>query len=146
MSLDELRQAKQLLRNAADIVSAVPTRRFQTHVRGRRYDLQKSMRKMMQNNGQLIELARKKRRVRPPALVLICDISGSMSRYSRMFMHFAHALSSRGQVVHSFVFGTRLTNISRCLTDRDIDKALACCECEGVDGVPMLSRCENVVG
>lgn len=125
MSLDELRQAKQLLRNAADIVSAVPTRRFQVHVRGRRYDLQKSMRKMMQNNGQLIELARKKRRVRPPTLVLICDISGSMSRYSRMFMHFAHALSSRGQAVHSFVFGTRLTNISRWLTGRDVDKALA---------------------
>jgi len=125
MSLDELRQAKQLLRNTADIVRAVPTRRFQTHVRGRRYDLQKSMRKMMQNNGQLIELARKKRRVRPPALVLICDISGSMSRYSRMFMHFAHALSSRGHAVHSFVFGTRLTNISRWLTDRDVDKALA---------------------
>lgn len=125
MSLDELRQAKQLLRNAADIVRAVPSRRFQTHVRGRRYDLQKSIRKMMQNNGQLIELARKKRRVRPPALVLICDISGSMSHYSRMFMHFAHALSSRGHPVHSFVFGTRLTNISRWLTGRDVDKALA---------------------
>lgn len=125
MSLDELRQAKQLLREAADIVSAVPTRRFRTDVHGRRYDLQKSMRTMMKNNGQLIELARKKRKRRPPSLVLICDISGSMSRYSRMFMHFAHALSARGQVVHSFVFGTRLTNISRWLADRDVDKALS---------------------
>lgn len=125
MSLDELRQAKQLLREATGLLTEVPTRRFRTDLHGRRYDLRKSMRTMMKNNGQLIELARKKRRTRPPSLVLICDISGSMSRYSRMFMHFAHALSRRGQVVHSFVFGTRLTNISRWLGDRDVDKALA---------------------
>lgn len=125
MSLDELRQARHLLREAAELVKVAPTRRFRTDIHGRRYDLRKSMRTMLKNNGQLIELARKRRRTRPPVLVLICDISGSMSRYSRMFMHFAHALSSRRQVVHTFVFGTRLTNISRWLADRDVDKALS---------------------
>jgi len=48
-----------------------------------------------------------------------------MSRYSRMFMHFAHALSTSGQPLHSFVFGTRLTNITHWLRDRDVDKALS---------------------
>ena len=80
---------------------------------------------MLRNNGQLIELAKKKQRLRPPALVLICDISGSMSSYSRIFLHFAHALSSHRQSVHSFVFGTRLTNISHRLMGKDVDRALA---------------------
>ncbi len=143
MSLDELREAKQLIRESVDLVRDAPTRRFRTDRCGRRVDLRKSMQLMLRNNGQLIELARKKRRLRPPTLVLICDISGSMSRYSRMFMHFAHALSCRGQTVHSFVFGTRLTNISRWLTDRDVDKALGriAAEVSDWDGGTRIADC-----
>lgn len=125
MSLDELGQAKHLLREGVALMGDVPTRRFSADRYGRRYDLRRSMQLMLRNNGQLIELARKKRRLRPPNLVLICDISGSMSRYSRMFLHFAHALSARGQTVYSFVFGTRLTNITHWLAERDVDRALA---------------------
>jgi len=125
MSLDELREAKQMLRESGEIVRRVATRRFRPDSRGRRYDLRKSVRKMLKNDGELIELARRKRQTRPPTLVLLCDISGSMSRYSRMFMHFAHALGTGGQAVHTFVFGTRLTNITRWLAGRDVDKALA---------------------
>lgn len=124
MSLEEQEEAKKLLREGFDIVKASATRRFRASRYGGRYDLRKSMQLMLRNNGQMIELARKKRRLRPPTLVLLCDISGSMSGYSRMFMHFAHALCARGQSVHSFVFGTRLTNISHWLADRDVDKAL----------------------
>ena len=124
MSLEEQEEAKKLLREGFDIVKAGPTRRFRASPYGGRYDLRKTMQLMLRNNGQLIELERKKRRLRPPTLVLLCDISGSMSGYSRMFMHFAHALCARGQTVHSFVFGTRLTNISHWLSDRDVDKAL----------------------
>ena len=62
--------------------------------------------------------------MRPPPLVVLCDISGSMSNYSRMFLHFLHALTSDRDRVHSFVFGTRLTNISRHLARRDVDEAL----------------------
>ncbi len=143
MTLDELREAKLMLRNSGDILRRVATRRFRADARGHRYDLRKSMQKMLRNDGQLIELARRKRRTRPPALVLICDISGSMSRYSRMFMHFAHALSSRGQLVHTFVFGTRLTNITRWLADRDIDKALArvASEVRDWDGGTRIADC-----
>ena len=125
MSLQEQSEARQLLREEIHVIKDVSTRRFRPHPFGHRYDLRRSMQLMLRNNGQLIELAKKKRRLRPPALVLICDISGSMSRYSRIFLHFAHALSSRRQTVHSFVFGTRLTNISHRLMDKDVDRALA---------------------
>lgn len=125
MSLEEQREAKELLRNDMDFIKDVPTRRFRPYPFGHRYDLRRSMQLMLHNNGQLIELARMKRRTRSPALVLICDISGSMSSYSRIFLHFAHALSANRRSVHSFVFGTRLTNISHRLLDKDVDRALA---------------------
>jgi uncharacterized protein with von Willebrand factor type A (vWA) domain len=101
------------------------------------------MQLMLRNNGQLIELAKKKRRLRPPTLVLICDISGSMSSYSRIFLHFAHALSSLRQSVHSFVFGTRLTNISHRLVDKDVDRALAqvADEVQDWDGGTRIADC-----
>lgn len=124
MSLQEQSEAKKLLRDGVTIIRDVPTRRFRADSFGQRFDLRRSIRLMSRNNGQLIELAKMRRRLRPPNLVLICDISGSMSRYSRVFLHFAHALSSRTQTVHSFLFGTRLTNISHRLVDRDIDRAL----------------------
>lgn len=125
MSLQEQSEAKQLLREEFDVIREIPMRRFRSHPFGHRYDLRRSMQLMMRNNGQLVELAKKKRRLRPPALVLICDISGSMSSYSRIFLHFAHAMSSQRRSVHSFVFGTRLTNISHRLADKDVDRALA---------------------
>jgi uncharacterized protein with von Willebrand factor type A (vWA) domain len=124
MSIQEQNEARNLLRDGITIIRDVPTRRFRADSFGQRFDLRRSIRLMLRNNGQLIELAKMRRRLRPPNLVLICDISGSMSRYSRVFLHFAHALSSRGQTVHSFLFGTRLTNISHRLVDRDVDRAL----------------------
>jgi uncharacterized protein with von Willebrand factor type A (vWA) domain len=61
---------------------------------------------------------------RHPPLVVLCDISGSMSRYSRMFLHFLHALTNDRDRVHCFVFGTRLTNVTRALRHRDVDLAM----------------------
>ena len=104
---------------------ALQTRRFRSHPLGERYDLRRTMQVMLRNNGQIVQLARKRPRRRPPVLALLCDISGSMSAYSRLFLHFAHILSAGPQTVHSFVFGTRLSNISRRLADPDVDKALA---------------------
>jgi uncharacterized protein with von Willebrand factor type A (vWA) domain len=124
MSLEEQAAAKAMLRESPDVFDRIPTRRFRPNSHGRRYDLRRSMQLMLRTNGQLIEVARKSRRYRPPALVLISDISGSMSGYSRMFLHFAHALGLRRQRVYSFVFGTRLTNITRWLADREVDRAL----------------------
>jgi uncharacterized protein len=73
-------------------------------------------------------LPRKLRRTRPEPLVALVDISGSMSRYSRMFLHFLHALIAGRDAadlrVHAFVFGTRLTHITRALKSRDPDEAV----------------------
>lgn len=124
MSLEELSEARELLRAEIRSIADVPNRRFRPHAHGDRFDLRRSMKLVLKNNGQLIELARKRRQCRPPPLVLICDISGSMSRYSRVFLFFAHMLSSRQPRVHVFVFGTRLTNITHNLAGMDIDVAL----------------------
>jgi uncharacterized protein with von Willebrand factor type A (vWA) domain len=143
MSLDEQRDAKRVLRDAHLLFREVPTRRFRASPYGRRLDLRRTVRTMLRNNGQLIELSTRRRRTRPPALVLICDISGSMSTYSRMFLHFAHALTASRQTVHSFVFGTRLTNITHWLADRDVDRALkrVADEVEDWDGGTRITEC-----
>jgi uncharacterized protein with von Willebrand factor type A (vWA) domain len=69
-------------------------------------------------------LKRRSRITRHPPLVVLCDISGSMSRYSRMFLHFLHAITNDRDRVHTMVFGTRLTNITRHLRNRDVDVAM----------------------
>jgi uncharacterized protein with von Willebrand factor type A (vWA) domain len=115
-----LRAIKRLRLPIADM----PTRRFASDRRGARIDLRTTLRRSMRSSG-MIELARKHRRLRPPPLVVLCDISGSMSQYSRMFLHFMHALTNDRERVHSFLFGTRLTNITRALRYRDVDVALA---------------------
>jgi uncharacterized protein with von Willebrand factor type A (vWA) domain len=124
MSLEEIAEAKQLLRLELNLLQEKPTRRFTNSPSGTRYDLRRSIQLMLRNNGQIVQLARKKRRRRPPTLVVICDISGSMSAYSRMFLHLAHSLCQRQHAVHGFVFGTRLTDISRWLHNPDVDSAM----------------------
>jgi uncharacterized protein with von Willebrand factor type A (vWA) domain len=143
MSLQEQSDAKRMLREELEVVKKIPVRRYRPDSHGHRYDMRRSMQLMLRNNGQLIELAKKRRRLRPPNLILICDISGSMSRYSRMFLHFAHALTSHRQTVHSFVFGTRLTNISHRLADKDVDRALAkvSAEVKDWDGGTRIAQC-----
>jgi uncharacterized protein with von Willebrand factor type A (vWA) domain len=79
----------------------------------------------LRSGGDEIPLQHKKRRMRHPPLVALCDISGSMSRYSRMLLHFMHAVTSDRDRVHTFLFGTRLTNVTRYLRSRDVDEALA---------------------
>jgi uncharacterized protein len=79
----------------------------------------------LRRGGHLVDLARRRRRRREPPLVVIADISGSMSNYSRMFLHFLHALMSDRDRVHIFLFGTRLTNITREIARRDVDEAMA---------------------
>ena len=90
---------------------------------GARADLRATLRAALRSGG-LIELKRRSPRRRPPPLVVLCDISGSMSRYSRIFLHFMHSVTNDRDRVHTFVFGTRLTNITRYLRHRDVDLAL----------------------
>ena len=106
-------------------IMQVATRRFRPEARGSRVDLRRTLRQSLRGGGAAIDLARKERRKRHPPLVILCDISGSMSRYSRMLLLFMHAITNDRDRVHSFLFGTRLTNVTRQLRNRDIDLALA---------------------
>jgi len=110
----------------------VPTRRFSGDERGSRIDMRRTLRQSLRSGPHSFVLALAKRRTLPPPLVILCDISGSMSRYSRMLLHFMHTLTGDRERVHSFVFGTRLTNISRYLKNSDVDAALVRIA-EGVD-------------
>lgn len=123
MSLEELARAKAAIARMRLPVQDIPIRRFRPDPRGARADLRATLRAALRSGG-IIELKRKSRRVRPPPLVVICDISGSMSRYSRLFLHFMHSVTNDRDRVHTFVFGTRLTNITRYLKYRDVDLAL----------------------
>ncbi|MDH4049164.1 MAG: VWA domain-containing protein [Gammaproteobacteria bacterium] len=125
MSAAEQIDAKRMLRELPGTLRSIQTRRFRPSSRGHRFDLRRSMQLMMQSGGQPVQLARRRPRQRPQALVMLCDISGSMSCYSRMFLHFAHAMTTPERIVHAFVFGTRLTNISRWLRNRDVDEAMS---------------------
>ncbi|WP_448187661.1 vWA domain-containing protein [Azospirillum sp. sgz301742] len=124
MSAAELAEAKQLMTRIALPVAEAATRRHRLDPRGPRIDPRATLRRMLRQGGDVAELVRSRRRTRPPPLVVLCDISGSMSRYSRMLLHFLHALSNDRDRVYSFVFGTRLTHVTRHLRHRDVDVAL----------------------
>ncbi|MGY0711138.1 vWA domain-containing protein [Azospirillum argentinense] len=124
MSAAEMTEAKRMLARIALPVAEVTTRRHRPDPRGQRVDPRATLRRMLRSGGDLADLARRSRRTRPPPLVVLCDISGSMTRYSRMLLHFMHAVSNDRDRVHSFVFGTRLTNITRHLRHKDVDVAL----------------------
>ena len=124
MSLEELAHAKELLKRSELLFEQVRTRRYWRHLRGQRVDMRATLRAISRSGGRMVPLVRKRIRSRVPPLVLICDISGSMGRYSRLFLHFAHAVTNARDRVSTFVFATRLTNISYFLRHRDVDHAL----------------------
>jgi len=124
MSAEELAQAKRAIARMRLLLTEVPTRRSRLDPRGGRIDLRATLRASLRGGPQEPRLERTRRRRLPPPLVMLCDISGSMSRYSRMLLHFMHTVTGDRERVHSFVFGTRLTNVSRYLRDADVDAAL----------------------
>ena len=124
MSGEELAQAKKLIARLRLPIPEVRTRRFRLDARGARIDLPATLRASLKGGAQIIALKRRSRITRHPPLVVLCDISGSMSRYSRMFLHFLHAITNDRDRVHTLVFGTRLTNITRHLRNRDVDIAM----------------------
>ncbi|MBE0613940.1 MAG: VWA domain-containing protein [Burkholderiales bacterium] len=124
MSGAELAQAKKLIARLRLPIPEVRTRRFHADTHGTGVDLRATLRASLRGGAQIIALKRRSRISRHPPLVVLCDISGSMSRYSRMFLHFLHAITNDRDRVHTLVFGTRLTNITRHLRNRDVDIAM----------------------
>jgi len=125
MSAAELAEAKKLIAEMRLPLPVVRTRRFRPHRAGRRIDLRRTLRESLREGGDIIPLVRAAPRELHPPLVVLCDISGSMNPYSRMFLHFLHAITNDRDRVSVFVFGTRLTNITRQLRHRDVDVAMA---------------------
>ncbi|WP_370591911.1 VWA domain-containing protein [Roseomonas sp. KE0001] len=123
MGAAEIAAARQEIRRLTLPLDARPTRRFRPDPAGRRADLRATIRASLRQGGEILELRRIRRVVRPPPLVVICDISGSMARYAQVLMHFQHAVTSDRDRVASFLFGTRLTNITRALRHRDPEAA-----------------------
>ena len=124
MTVTEQAEALKALRKLRLARVEVRTRRFKSAHAGSRIDMRRTMADMIRSGGQGLSLQRKTRRWREPPLVILCDISGSCSSYSRMFLHFLHTLINDRTRVHVFLFGTRLTNITRELRRKDIDEAL----------------------
>jgi uncharacterized protein len=91
-----------------------------------RLDLRRTLRRSLRHGGEILDWARREPRRKPRPLVVICDISGSMERYTRLLLHFVYGLTQGlGQRVEAFAFGTRLTRLSRHLRERDIERALS---------------------
>jgi len=124
MSSEELAITRDALRNMKLPIPEIPARRFRPHASGRRIDMRSTLRKSVRSAGG-IELSKKKRIRRHPPLVVLCDISGSMEAYARMLLHFLHAVTNDKDRIHTFLFGTRLTNVTRHLTHNDPDIALS---------------------
>ncbi len=122
MTWEENEQVRRLLEQAPWRVAERKTRRLRSS-RGGAVDLRRSARHAIRSSGELMRLFRRRPRVRRRPLVLICDVSGSMERYSRLLLIFAHAIARR-EDLEAFVFSTRLTRITRLLRYRDLDRAL----------------------
>ena len=123
MSAAEISQAKAEIRRLSLPLDEKRTRRLRPDPHGARTDLRATLRRSLRRGGELSEIAHARRVTRPPPLVVLCDISGSMSRYAQILLHFLHAVANDRDRVHTFLFGTRLSNISRALRARDPEVA-----------------------
>lgn len=125
MTAHEIEAARKEIAKMRLAIADVPTRRYRANPAGARADMRATLRAALRFGGDFIPLRKRSIRRRPPPLVAICDISGSMERYSRMLIHFLHAITGVRERVHTFLFGTRLTNVTRWLRYKDIDVAFA---------------------
>ena len=125
MSSDEINKAKKVIAQMNLSIPQVKSRRFKSSSLRRKIDLRQSLKGANKFCGEYIPLRYKSRKDKNPPIIAICDVSGSMSRYSRMLLHFMHVLTTLRNDVHTFLFGTRLTNVTRFLRFKDVDEALA---------------------
>jgi uncharacterized protein with von Willebrand factor type A (vWA) domain len=137
MSTAEMAGARRMLARLSLPVRPLPSRRTVADAQGARPDWRGTLRASLRQGGEIARILRKSPCQRWPNLIVICDISGSMAQYSRMVLHFVHAVANRkGQGwarVHAFTFGTRLTNVTRHLRQRDVDAALAAAGAQAQD-------------
>jgi uncharacterized protein with von Willebrand factor type A (vWA) domain len=127
MTTAEIAKAKEAMKRLVLPLAEVRTRRLAPHPHGHLIDIRRTLRASMKGGGDFIDLRFIGPKTKPPPIVALLDISGSMSQYSRLFLHFLHALTDARKRVSTFLFGTRLSNVTRALRERDPDDALAAC-------------------
>ncbi len=123
MGADEIAAAKREIRRLVLPLDLRRTRRLRPDAHGPATDLRRTIRASLRQGGEILSIARSRRVTRPPPLVVLCDISGSMSRYAQILLHFLHAVTNDRDRVHVFLFGTRLSNVTRQLRARDPEVA-----------------------
>ncbi len=123
MSAAEIAEAKAEIRRLRLPLDQRRTRRHRMARTGRRPDLAATLRQSLRTGGEILDLARSSPIERPPPLIVLCDISGSMARYAQILLHFLHAVVNDRERVHVFLFGTRLSNVTRQLRHRDAEIA-----------------------
>ncbi len=133
MSAKELAIAKAEIARIQLPFDEVRTRRFRPSSRPKIFDARQTMRASMKTGGDLLLPKFREQRTIHPPLVILADISGSMSQYTRIFLHFLHAMTEKRRRVHTFLFGTRLTNVTRQMRHKDPDEALDACSAAVTD-------------
>ena len=123
MSAAQISAAKQEIKRLRLPLDLRRTRRLRPDPQGPAIDLRRTIRDSLRQGGEIFDIARSRQVTRPPPLVVLCDISGSMSRYAQILLHFLHAVTNERDRVHIFLFGTRLSNITRQLRHRDPEVA-----------------------
>ena len=125
MTASEIAAAREAIKRLVLSLDEVRTRRLAPHRHGHLVDIRRTLRASLKAGGAVIDLKYLGPRVKGPPVVALLDISGSMSQYTRLFLHFLHAVTDARKRVHTFLFGTRLTNVTRALKAKDPDEALA---------------------
>lgn len=127
MSAAEIAQVIRAIAKMRLPQAELVTRRHRPDPRGLRLDMRRTIRRSLRTSGEIIDIRKLGRIEKPAPIVALLDISGSMSEYTRLFLHFLHAITDARKRVSVFLFGTRLTNVTRALRARDPDEALASC-------------------
>jgi uncharacterized protein with von Willebrand factor type A (vWA) domain len=125
MTAAEIAAAKEAIKRLVLSLDEVKMRRLAPSRRGHIVDIRRTLRASLKAGGAVIDLKYLGPRRKAPPIVALLDISGSMSQYTRLFLHFLHAVTDARKRVHTFLFGTRLTNVTRALARKDPDEALA---------------------
>jgi uncharacterized protein with von Willebrand factor type A (vWA) domain len=133
MTAAEIADARAAIRKLVLPLNEVRTRRLAPHSHGQVMDMRRTLRASMKGGGAFIDLKYRGPKMKLPPVVALLDISGSMSQYTRLFLHFLHAVTDARKRVSTFLFGTRLTNVTRALKARDPDEALEACSAGVVD-------------
>jgi uncharacterized protein with von Willebrand factor type A (vWA) domain len=133
MTVAEIAAAKDAIARLTLPLDEVRTRRLTQNRRGHLIDIRRTLRASMKAGGAVIDLKYLGPRLKEPPIVALLDISGSMSEYTRLFLHFLHAVTDARKRVTTFLFGTRLTNVTRAIRQRDPDEALAACSANVAD-------------